>query len=92
MPVEVYLITRQIKSRQSGWKEGFRRGWKEGFRRGWMEGFRGGWMEGFREGYQPGRQEERARWLAWNQRREEALRAGRDFAESPPGETGKVKR
>ena len=76
MPVEVYLITRQIKSRQSGWKEGFRRGWKEGFR----------------EGYQPGRQEERAGWLAWNQRREEALRAGRDFAESPPGETGKVKR
>ena len=84
MPVEVYLITRQIKSRQSGWKEGFRGGWRDGYR--------GGWRDGYREGYQPGRQEERARWLDWNQRREEALRAGRDFAESPPGETGKVKR
>ena len=40
--------------------------------------------------YDKGREEERQRWLAWNQRREEALREGRDFTEPPPGEIEKV--
>ena len=39
--------------------------------------------------YDKGREEERQRWLAWNQRREEALREGRDFTELPPGEAAK---
>ena len=42
--------------------------------------------------YDKGREEERQRWLAWNQRREEALREGRDFTEPPPGEIEKVEK
>ena len=40
--------------------------------------------EGLEEGEQKGREEERQQWLAWNQRREAALREGRDFTEPPP--------
>jgi hypothetical protein len=36
------------------------------------------------EGEQKGREEERQQWLAWNQRREAALREVRDFTEPPP--------
>ena len=42
--------------------------------------------------YAKGREEERQRWLAWNQRREEALQEGREFTEPPPGETEKVQK
>ncbi|MCY4367643.1 MAG: hypothetical protein OXE17_15670 [Chloroflexi bacterium] len=42
--------------------------------------------EGLKEGHQEGREEEREQWLAWNQRREEALREGREFTEPPPGD------
>ena len=41
------------------------------------------------KGKEQGQEEERQRWLAWNQRREEALREGRDFTELPPGEAAK---
>ncbi len=44
----------------------------------------------FAKGREEGQEEERQRWLAWNQRREEALREGREFTEPPPGETGKA--
>jgi hypothetical protein len=40
--------------------------------------------EGLEEGEQKGREEERQQWLAWNQRREAALREVRDFTEPPP--------
>lgn len=39
--------------------------------------------------YSKGREEERQRWIAWNRRREEALKEGREFTEPPPGEDGK---
>ena len=45
-----------------------------------------GLKEGRDEGRQEGREEEREQWLAWNQRREEALREGREFSEPPPGD------
>jgi len=44
-----------------------------------------GLKEGRDEGRQEGREEEREQWLAWNQRREAALREGREFTEPPPG-------
>ena len=40
---------------------------------------------GLKEGREEGREEERLQWQAWNQRREEALREGREFTEPPPG-------
>ena len=45
-----------------------------------------GKSEGLKEGLKEGREEEREQWLAWNQRREEALREGREFSEPPPGD------
>jgi hypothetical protein len=45
--------------------------------------------EGLEEGEQKGREEERQQWLAWNQRREAALREGRDFTEPPPSNPAK---
>ena len=44
----------------------------------------------FAKGKQEGKEEERQRWLAWNQRREEALQEGSEFTEPPPGETEKA--
>ena len=41
-------------------------------------------------GKEEGREETQQQWMAWNQRREEALEAGKDFNEPPPGETEKV--
>jgi hypothetical protein len=41
------------------------------------------------EGEQKGREEERQQWLAWNQRREAALREVRDFTEPPPSNPAK---
>lgn len=38
----------------------------------------------YAEGTQQGKAEEYARWEAWNRRRLEAERAGRDFNEPPP--------
>ena len=38
----------------------------------------------YAKGKTEGREEERQQWLAWNRRREEALRAGREFTEPPP--------
>ena len=48
--------------------------------------------KGKEDGREEGQEEERQRWLAWNQRREEALREGREFTEPPPGETEKVQK
>lgn len=36
--------------------------------------------------YQEGKAEERARWEAWNRRRLEAERQGREFNEPPPSQ------
>ena len=36
--------------------------------------------------YAKGREDERQEWQSWNQRREEALRQGKEFTEPPPGE------
>ena len=44
------------------------------------------------KGKEEGREEVQQLWLAWNQRREEALREGREFTEPPPGETEKVQK
>ena len=38
----------------------------------------------YAKGKEEGRQEERLQWRAWNRRREEALREGREFTELPP--------
>ncbi len=46
--------------------------------------------EGLKEGRQEGREEAQQQWLAWNQRREEALRQGKEFTELPPGESENV--
>ena len=48
--------------------------------------------EGLKAGREAGREEERLQWQAWNQRREEALREGKEFNESPPGESEKYQR
>ena len=40
--------------------------------------------EGREEGREEGLEEERQQWLAWNERRLEALREGREFTEPPP--------
>ena len=45
--------------------------------------------EGREKGREEGREEERLQWQDWNQRREDALREGKEFAESPPGEAEK---
>jgi hypothetical protein len=54
------------------------------YAKGRQEGLQAGREEGLEEGEQKGREEERQQWLAWNQRREAALREGRDFTEPPP--------
>ena len=41
-----------------------------------------------RSRYAKGRQEERDLWIAWNQRREEAIRESREFTEPPPAVDG----
>ena len=46
--------------------------------------------EGLQEGRQEGQERERQQWLAWNRRRDEAIREGREFSEPPPGEVEKV--
>ena len=46
--------------------------------------------KGKEEGLQEGREEVQQLWQAWNLRREEALREGREFTEPPPGEPGDV--
>ena len=51
-----------------------------------------GYLGGYREGYRIGRREEQTRWVAWNQKLEEALREGREFTEPPPGEIEKVEK
>ena len=65
---ERYLRSRYTKGRQEGLQAGRQEGREEGLE----------------EGEQKGREEERQQWLAWNQRREAALREGRDFTEPPP--------
>ena len=37
------------------------------------------------EGLEKGREEERRKWVAWNQRREKAKGEGEQFVEPPPG-------
>ena len=44
----------------------------------------------YAKGREEGREEVQQLWQAWNQRREEALREGREFTEPPPGETEKA--
>ena len=41
--------------------------------------------EEHRQGLEEGRREERARWMAWLDRREAAIRENRPFDEPPPG-------
>ena len=50
-----------------------------------------GRQEGREEGREKGREEEREHWLAWNRRREEALREGKEFTEPPPSQPKSVK-
>jgi hypothetical protein len=59
------------------------------YAKGRQEGLQAGREEGLEEGEQKGREEERQQWLAWNQRREAALREGRDFTEPPPSNPAK---
>ena len=42
-------------------------------------------MEGWEEGIEEGVEEERARWRAWNERRDKAAARGEPFDEPPPG-------
>ena len=80
MLAERYLRSRYAKGRQDGKKEGREEGRTEGLEEGREEGRK----EGLTEGREEGREEERLQWRAWNQRREEALQAGREFTEPPP--------
>jgi hypothetical protein len=73
---ERYLRSRYAKGRQDR---------EEGLQAGRQEGRE----EGLEEGEQKGREEEHQQWLAWNQRREAALREGRDFTEPPPSSPAK---
>ncbi|MDE2779009.1 MAG: hypothetical protein OXI91_04955 [Chloroflexota bacterium] len=73
MLAERYLRSRYAKGKEEGLKEGRQEGRDEGRQ----------------EGREEGRDEERRQWLAWNLRREEAFREGREFSESPPGEAEK---
>ena len=59
------------------------------YAKGRQEGLQEGREEGLEEGEQKGREEEHQQWLAWNQRREAALREGRDFTEPPPSNPAK---
>ena len=77
MLAERYLRSRYTKGKEEGLKEGRQEGLKEGR------------QEGREEGQEEGRDKERQQWLAWNLRREEALREGKEFDEPPPGETKK---
>ena len=52
------------------------------------KGKKEGREEGKEEGREEGREEVQKLWFAWNRRREEALREGREFTEPPPAETG----
>ena len=70
---ERYLRSRYAKGRQEGLQAGRQEGREEGLE----------------EGEQKGREEEHQQWLAWNQRREAALRQGRDFTEPPPSNPAK---
>jgi hypothetical protein len=59
------------------------------YAKGRQEGLQEGREEGLEEGEQKGREEEHQQWLAWNQRREAALREVRDFTEPPPSNPAK---
>ena len=50
------------------------------------------YAKGRQDGKKEGREEERQQWTAWNQRREEAVGAGREFTEPPPSETLSIKK
>lgn len=41
----------------------------------------------YTKGKEDGLKEAQQQWQAWNRRREEALREGREFTEPPPGES-----
>ena len=82
---ERYLRSRYAKGRQEGLQAGRQAGREEGLE----EGEQKGREEGLEEGEQKGREEEHQQWLAWNQRREAALREGRDFTEPPPSNPAK---
>ena len=56
---------------------------RERYNKGREEGLEEGREEG-REGREEGREEERRAWLEWNQRREQAVKDGREFTEPPP--------
>ena len=43
----------------------------------------------YAKGKEEGREEVQQQWRAWNQRREEALRDGKEFTEPPPGSEDK---
>ena len=40
--------------------------------------------KGREEGLEEGREEERRAWVEWNERREQAVKDGREFTEPPP--------
>lgn len=44
----------------------------------------------YAKGKEDGLKEAQQQWQAWNRRREEALREGREFTEPPPGESQNV--
>ena len=60
------------------------------YAKGKEEGLEEGREEGREKGREEGRKEERHQWQAWNQRREEALREGREFTEPPPSKPENV--
>ncbi len=47
------------------------------------------YAKGKEDGREEGREEVQQQWRAWNQRREEALRDGKEFTEPPPGSEDK---
>ena len=70
----------KAQGREEGLAEGINRGRAEGIETGRAEGIEAGLVEGI----EAGRDKAMAEWMAWNQRRLAAERAGQAFAEPPP--------
>ena len=74
----------EARGRARGLEEGRAAGLEEGRTAGLEEGRTAGLEEGRTAGLEEGHAKAQAMWRAWNQRRLDAERQGREFAEPPP--------
>ena len=83
--IEEHEARGREEGRAKGREEGRAKGREEGRAEGREEGLAEGINQGRAEGIEAGRYKAMAEWMAWNQRRLVAERAGQAFAEPPPG-------